>query len=93
MTSKFVKGIYIWEFELNVAWSYDEEDVDGEGETYAIASATFADACAKVLKIALSPSRKFTEVAEDDNGKDVKYTHYPVRAEITKCERGNWIDG
>lgn len=88
------KGLYLWDFEVLTHWNDEGPDDDGSKTCYTVASQTFEGACKKVGSIALSKSRKF--VSDRCSGNEVvepKFTFFPVSFEITKVERGSWIDG
>lgn len=86
------KGSFIWDFIVHVAWNDEEDDYEGDQENFTVVAPTFYLAWTKVKKLALSTSRKFQSEDEEENPIKGEYC-FPVRIELEKVERGNWIDG
>lgn len=82
--------MYIWSLTVLVRWSYTCKEDDGEEEDYTVAARNYAGALTKVNSIALSKSRKFSEMGDDG----LQKIHFPVSVvDIIKLERGEYIDG
>lgn len=86
------KGLFVWDIECDVRWSYHDREEGGDAENYVVVGKNFEEAIAKVKKIVLDKSRSIKE--DDEESENFGKIYSPVEiTDFTKIERGDWIDG
>lgn len=85
------KGSYIWDITVETKWNHQDESETFETTDYTVASASFENACKKVLSLHAKDRcfKSWMDTQEDGT----KKTFSVERVEIIKVNRGNWIDG
>lgn len=83
-------GSYIWNATIEYRWNYEvESDEDRNFEDFVISAPNFETACSKVMKVFYKNNKGWKD--KDEEG--VIHAYDIKEVQITRIERGDWING